>query len=162
MEEETKEYWRDVLNYAGHYQVSNMGNVKSLSRGGRKGQILKQNLSKGYPFVSLCKDGKGKSRKVHQLVAEVFLGFRPNGRAIVVDHIDHNKINNNLTNLQILTHRQNCSKDKKRRSKYTGVFLLSRGKWRASIYINGRRKVIGRYVTEIEAHNAYQGELIKI
>ena len=102
------EYWSDILNYEGYYQVSNHGNVRSLDRiitqqNGRKqlveGRVLKPYLTnKGYFKVHLSRDGKRKSRSIHRLVAIAFL---PNPfQKPQVNHINGCKTNNNLCNLE--------------------------------------------------------------
>ena len=167
----TKEIWRDIPNYEGYYQVSNLGRVKSLSRktnnrnGGytTKERILKAGLtSGGYLVTSLFKEGKGRTFNVHQLVAMAFLNHIPCGHKIVVDHINNIKTDNRVENFQLTTHRHNSSKDKKGKSKYTGVFWYkARQKWRSHIYINGKLKHLGYYDNELDAHEAYQKELEK-
>ncbi len=69
------EIWKDVPEYEGKYQVSNMGNVKSLNyKKTGKTRVLKQGKDKdGYPYVNLSKDGKTEFKKVHRLVAEAFI-----------------------------------------------------------------------------------------
>ena len=106
------EEFRDVPGWEGLYQVSNLGNVKSLGNDkAKKEKILKQNLvgviSKQYFAVEFCVDGKRKTCRVHQLVAMAFLNHIPNGYiGLVVDHIDNNKLNNNLENLQLISVRK--------------------------------------------------------
>lgn len=92
-----KEYWKPVVGYEGHYQVSNFGRVKSIKFG--KGRILKPTTNLyGYLFVKLCKDGKVKPFTVHRLVAEAFL---PNPDNLPqVNHKDENKQNNIVSNLE--------------------------------------------------------------
>lgn len=92
-----KEYWKPVVGYEGHYQVSNWGRVKSIKFG--KGRILKPTTNLyGYLFVKLCKDGKVKPFTVHRLVAEAFL---PNPDNLPqVNHKDENKQNNIVSNLE--------------------------------------------------------------
>jgi hypothetical protein len=70
------EIWKDVPNYDGFYQVSNLGNVKSFYKKNEK--ILKQGINRyGYKFVSLSKNNKQKTIKTHQLVAMAFLNHTP-------------------------------------------------------------------------------------
>ena len=98
------EVWKDVAGYEGFYQVSNRGNVRSVARAdslGRKcrGRVLKQGYSSGgYPQVNLYKNGKRKIRLIHRLVAGAFI---PNPESLPqVNHIDEDKDNNNLENLE--------------------------------------------------------------
>ncbi|MBN2853476.1 MAG: HNH endonuclease, partial [Clostridia bacterium] len=101
-----EEIWKDIQGYEGFYQVSNMGNVKSVERmvkhflyGERfaRSQILKPaKNNRGYLCVSLWKDGKGVSKTVHRLVLNA---FNPNiNNEPEINHIDGNKENNEITN----------------------------------------------------------------
>jgi hypothetical protein len=108
------EVWKDVPNYVGLYKVSNIGRVKSAINGFIR--VLKPGVDgRGYYTVALTKSGKAKTFKVHQLVAMAFLNHVPCGYILVVDHIDNNKLNNNLENLQLITQSENCTKDKKKK-----------------------------------------------
>ena len=92
-----KEIWKDIKDYEGHYQVSNLSRVKSIKFG--KERILKPvTNSSGYLSVKLCKDGKVKAFTVHRLVAEAFLPNPHNYSC--VNHKDENKQNNNVSNLE--------------------------------------------------------------
>lgn len=100
-----KEYWKPVVGYEGHYQVSNFGRVKSIKFG--KERILKQhiNIKGGYYYVCLLKNGKHKNYYVHRLVAQAFL---PNPYKLPqVNHKDENKTNNNVDNLEWCTNEYN-------------------------------------------------------
>lgn len=96
-----KEIWKDIKGYEGLYQVSNMGNVKSLNynRTGEE-RIRKPNVgSNGYLQVELCKNGKYRMLLIHRLV---LMTFNPidNMDKFDVNHRDENKKNNNLDNLE--------------------------------------------------------------
>ena len=108
------EVWKDIEGYEGLYQVSTCGNVKSLPKVRRNGtgtyiqkeRLLKpSNTSTGYKKVELCKDGKRKGFKVHRLVAIAFIPNPDNKPE--VNHIDGNKINNNIDNLEWVTSSEN-------------------------------------------------------
>ena len=77
---------------------------------------------------------------------------------MIVDHIDNNKTNNTLSNLQVITNRENCSKDKKDgTSMFTGVsWHKNVKKWCATIHMNGKSNHLGYFVDEIEAAKEYQ------
>ena len=157
------EVFKDVKGYKGKYEVSNLGRVKSLKF--NKEKILKAGVNaNGYLQVNLFKDGKCKARKVHQLVAVAFLGHKPCGMKLVVNHIDIDKLNNNVSNLEIVTARENGNKKHlKSSSKYTGVCWDKRDKkWMAYIRINGKLKNLGYFTDELEASNAYQLKLSEI
>ena len=165
--EEIEEVWKDIPGYEGYYQVSDMGRVRSLDRIilknnnhtiTCKGVILKNYMNKHkYYVISLVKNTK-KLFKVHQLVAMCFLGHVPCGQKMVVDHINNDKLDNRLINLQVITNRQNISKDQKMRSStYVGVNWCKRSKkWVAHIKINRVAKHLGQFYSEEEASNAYQ------
>jgi 3'-phosphoadenosine 5'-phosphosulfate sulfotransferase len=155
-----KEIFKNIPGYEGLYQVSNLGNVKSLKY--EKEKLLKPCKDTwGYYFVNLCKDRKRKGFAVHKLVAMTFLNHIPNGHKIVVDHINNIRTDNRLENLQIISARENISKDwKGNTSKYTGVSWHKReNKWKSQIQINGKRKHLGRFTNEFQAHEAYQKAL---
>lgn len=103
------EIWKDIEGYEGLYQVSNWGRVRSLHRKHSycksRDNILSNNLSPNYYHVALCKDGKVIRRQVHRLVAENFIP-NPNNYP-QVNHIDENKTNNMVDNLEWVTARQN-------------------------------------------------------
>lgn len=111
-----QEVWKDIPEYEGLYQVSNLGRVKSLLRYvlRRNGQttrvnetILKQTLdTDGYPIVGLCKNNR-KTQTVHRLVAKAFIPNPENKPCI--DHIDGNRTNNNVDNLRWATVKENAN-----------------------------------------------------
>jgi hypothetical protein len=163
------EIWNDIPDYEGRYQVSNYGRVKSLSREIflyrssfiSEEKILTCSINKGYSQCVLCKKGKKKCFKTHQLVAIAFLGHKLCGFELVVDHIDENKLNNKLSNLQIVTARENVSKSiKNKTSKYTGVHWCKlHKKFISHIHINGKQKNLGSFDNETDAFSAYKKAL---
>lgn len=108
-----EEIWKDIEKYEGYYQVSNRGRVRSLDRIVNverprimRGRIkaLKRNTD-GYHCVTLNKDGRGKTIGVHRLVAQAFL---PNPcKYKEVNHINFNRIDNNVKNLEWCSHKDN-------------------------------------------------------
>jgi hypothetical protein len=97
-----EEIWKNIEGYENLYQVSNIGRVKSLGNGSSnnsKERFLKSTKNTcGYLFVILYKEGKGKSHKVHRLVAQAFL---PNHNNLPqVNHKDEDKTNNRVENLE--------------------------------------------------------------
>ena len=168
-----EEIFKDIPGYEGLYQVSNIGNVKSLSRSWVTGKgnlvttkikLLLKCIDDGYYSVSLCKDNNKKKYKVHQLVAMAFLNHTPCGFDLVIDHINDIKTDNRLENLHIVTQRYNSHKTQdKYSSQYKGVcWHKKNNKWQSRITINDKRKHLGYYDCELKAHLAYQNELNKI
>lgn len=151
-----KEVWKDIKGYEGFYQVSNLGNVRSLERivcysDGRKikypSQKRKFGINDGYLFVPLRKNGKAKNKYVHRLVAEAFIDNPYNKKYI--NHKDYNRANNIYTNLEWVTAKENtahslCHFDKNK------IPLPSSGQR----YIRWRRK---RGIYEIVVKQKYIG-----
>ena len=109
------EIWKDIVGFDGQYQISNNGRYKSVERevvlkDGRvrvfKSKILKPFISKsGYPTATLSISGKNIKRSVHRLVAETFIENSFNKSD--VNHIDGNKENNKVENLEWVSHSEN-------------------------------------------------------
>lgn len=167
------EIWKQIVGYEGLYEVSNLGNVKSLPRkwitgkGGMQshnGKILKSSSKTKYALVYLCKDSKAKTVKVHQLVAMAFLNHVPCGMKLVIDHIDDNRLNNKSDNLQIVTARFNSYKTQgKGTSKFKGVcWNKGANKWTAQIRVKGSIRYLGLFINEKDAHLAYQNKIKEI
>ena len=106
-----EETFVDIKGYDGRYKIGNKGTIIGLSRSkdnryNNKQWILKQYENKnGYMYVTLQKDKKRKTIKVHRLVAEHFIE-NPNNYPCV-NHIDNNRKNNDVSNLEWVTHKQN-------------------------------------------------------
>lgn len=97
------EYWKDINDYEGLYQVSNLGNVRST----KTGRVLKpaKNYKGGYLQVVLYKNGRVKHFLVHRLVAEAFI---PNPNNLpCINHKDEDKTMNIVENLEWCTHKYN-------------------------------------------------------
>jgi hypothetical protein len=155
-----EEIWKDVIGYEGIYQVSNLGMVKSFSRG--KEKILKGVNSLGYLEVTFYKLSLVKRKKVHQLVAETFIDKDYKSKGLVVNHINFKREDNRLENLEVVTQRQNSNfKHISSSSQYTGVTWFKQcKKWQSCIFINGKSKHLGYFDNEKEASDYYEAALI--
>lgn len=109
--------WKDVRDYEGYYQISNLGRLKALDRyveHPKHGIIHKKEAIKkqwknedGYLYVKLSKNGQNINRPVHILVAQAFLGYKTYEDGFEVNHIDFDRTNNVVTNLEWVTHQEN-------------------------------------------------------
>lgn len=120
---ENKEIWKDIKGYEGLYQISNLGNIKSLERTvykkvdvlHKKGKSFRYKVKekiikpsydrKGYQMVRLSKDGKAHTLKVHRLVAQAFIPNKNNYEQI--NHINEVKTDNYVENLEWCTAKYN-------------------------------------------------------
>ncbi|HAZ38112.1 MAG TPA: hypothetical protein DCY71_09765 [Clostridiaceae bacterium] len=171
------EVWKEINGYEGYYQVSDLGRVRSLDRvityksGASKllkGSVLNPTMNNGYKHVTLTIKGRQKAFKISQLVAIGFLGHKPDGYKLVVDHINGNRSDDRVENLRIVTNRANASTCFRTgngtfSSKYVGVCWSNRSlKWQSSIYYDGINIYLGLFDNEIDASDAYQKALSKI
>ena len=166
-----EEIFKDIKGFKGHYQISNFGNVKSLKRhmfNGYKNIIIKERILRpgdnyrGYLMVILQKNNTKKTVKIHHLVFDHFGEGERNGQILQIDHIDNNKKNNRIDNLQLLSNRENCikrSNNINKTSKYVGVYWRKdTKKWVAQIRINKIQKRLGQFTDEYKAHLVYEQE----
>ena len=160
----SNELWKDIPNYEGYYQVSNQGRVKnSKTNYILKNWVAGQRKSRpknNYFAVELSKDGAKSTKYVHVLVALSFLDSQYLDKNLVCDHIDENRFNNSLSNLRLISNRLNCSRGHKNRntsSQYTGVYFNNQSKkFVASIYFDSKKRRIGSFDNEYDAHVAYE------
>lgn len=159
-----EEIWKDIPNYEGLYQVSSFGNIKSLARkvyyNDHRGfrinneRKLKPNKNiQGYLYVILYNNGTKKTYMCHKLVAMAFLNHIPCGFDLVVNHINFNKTDNNVNNLEIVTMRENSNqKHLQSSSKYVGVRYVKRDKkWMSAIVYKNKSIYLGKFDNEEEA-----------
>jgi hypothetical protein len=169
-----KEIWKPVKGYEGLYEVSSFGRVKSLKRIVERSDGIKRTISErirkasinnhGYLKLNLNNQGIGKTKKIHQLVAESFLNHIPCGHNLVVNHINFNRKDNRVENLEIVTNRENTNqKHLNSSSDYIGVCWDKLAKkWRSQITIKKYVKYLGHFTDEYQAHLAYQSALTKL
>ena len=116
-----KEEWLPVVGWEGFYEVSNFGQVRSMSRKvtHKNGfvqtiyeKILKGTISfYGYRCVDLCRPGKRENSKVHRLVLSAFAA--PQSAKIDTRHLDGDRLNNKISNLKYGTRQDNINDTKK-------------------------------------------------
>lgn len=162
-----EEIWKDIAGYNGIYQVSNFGSVKALSKlvNAKNGStritpevVMQHEINfNGYPTVKLVLDGKRMRHRIHLLVWDTFGNGMRDGKRVVVDHIDADKTNCHISNLQLLSGRENIIKAKKRIERLTGAYFNG-NVWFSQIRIKGCCKYLGTFNSEKEAHNAYMKE----
>ena len=160
------EEWKWIKGYENYYQVSNFGNIRNSRL-----KIMKYFINNsGYYCIKLSKHNKSSHFLVHRLVLETFTTKEPNKE---VNHIDENKLNNHLSNLEWVTSKENkqhsirtgtydCLKEIKNSlgkkhlsntwSKYHNVtYDRNRNKWCATIRVNGKNMMQKRFNTEKKA-----------
>ena len=173
-----KDNWVDIKGYEGLYKVSNKGLVFSLARkvcSGRSygvrgigGTLLNQRVDKdGYLCVSLCKNGKKRTHRVHRLVATAFLNNPQNYN--IVNHLDECKANNYVGNLEWCTvdYNNHYGKGYKRNYKRKVVAMLSTdmkiiGTFdsisKAASFVKGNRNTISKHCCN-KSTRLYKGYL---
>ena len=165
-----QEIWKDIKGYEGIYQVSNLGRVKSLPRKDRKnrivhGRILSLDHDGGkYVTVHLHKDRKQSTRHLHRIVAETFIP-NPLNKA-TVNHIDEDKENNTVCNLEWMTYKENAhhgtrmercysNRDYKTIGKKIAQTWRDRGKCRAIIQYDLDGNIVNEWESIIDAAKTY-------
>lgn len=156
------EIWKTVTNYP-RYKISNLGRLKSYVYK-KDGKLMKPSLDGyGYLFVYLHENGKKKSRKIHQLVAQSFLGDCPVG--LQINHKDGNKTNNIPNNLEYVTPKYNTNH---------GIYALkhyrfSQYHWKHKLTPEQVREIrhlysTGKFTQEelAKKYNIHRGHLSKI
>ena len=152
--ESNREQWASIDGYR-NYEISWWGRVRNE----KTGRILKPGLSgDGYLSVGLCKNGKAKTHKIHQLVASEWTPNTEDKRC--VDHTDGDNLNIHKENLRFATHTENSRNQKKTNKAtsfiYKGVsFHKPSKKWLLHIRTNGTVQHLGLFTNETEAAEAY-------
>lgn len=143
------EVWVPVRDFP-QYEVSNWGNVRNVC----SGTVLKAAArNNGYRAVTLCNLGVQCKYLMHRLVAVHFIPNPENKPE--VDHINHNKADNNVSNLRWATSSEN-KKNKSPTGRFLGVtWVAAYRRWKAQITIDGQKTYLGHYRTEEEAATAY-------
>ena len=127
-----------------NYEVSYLGNVRNI----KTGKILKPGIdSHGYYRLSLYINGNEYKKHIHKLIAEYFIENPYNKKC--VDHIDNDRLNNNINNLRWVSYQENNMNSKlssKNSSNFKGVcFHKPSNKWCAHIQIQGKKYYLGLF-----------------
>jgi len=138
------------------YGINQLGQVKNL----QTENILSPFLVSNYPAINILHRDKRKVMYVHHLMSIVYLDHIPKRGLITINHIDHDKTNNRLDNLEIVSHRRNTALFyiNKNRELPTGVIKIKGNKrnYKAQICYLGINRYLGSYFTLEEAHNVYK------
>lgn len=157
------EEWRPVAGYEGKYLVSNLGRVKTADR------VLKPfNNGNGYLVIGLTANKKVKNHYIHRLVATAFIGDIPSG--MVVNHLDYNRQNNYVGNLEIVSQKSNVqySADRMSRPRNTKPcsgekhIRFRKNRYEVEILYKGTGYYCGRYKLLSEAIKARDAKYEKI
>ena len=149
------------------YGADSDGNVYSFKK--NKIRVLKLIKDEyGYHIISVYHLSKVKNIKVHKLIYECFNGLvnlstKNGGEGLTIDHIDGNKLNNSINNLQLLSTRLNTQKSRNKTSIYTGVTFDS--KWNSyytRIVFERKTKHIGTFKNELDAAKAFDDKYYEI
>lgn len=145
------EVWCPISGFP-NYIVSNYGNIYSQKTNNLLSSVI---TPRGYLQVDLSKNNVRTHYSIHRLVALHFLPTTGDE----VDHIDRDKLNNNISNLRWCSRSENMRNKRKKvncSSQYKGVsFDKSRSKWSCEAHINNKKTFLGRFDTEEEAGRAY-------
>lgn len=145
--------WKKINCEFENYEINNFCEVRNIVTG----KVLKSALDRyGYLYHGFTENGKRKKFKLHRLMALTFLPNPLNKKE--VNHKDGNKLNNNIYNLEWVSHFENQSHKIirwNRSSKYLGVTFYKKGNcWRSQIQINNKKYGLGYFKTETEAYAA--------
>lgn len=164
-EQIVNEEWLPAPGFEGSYEVSSLGNLRSIARmifpeSGKPymlgGRILKLSTHQGYRYGIFRKGGKNFTARAGRLVALAFLKMPPGMEA---DHIDMNRSNDHISNLRISSASQNIANTKARKNNQCGLKGASlnkvTGRWRARIKVGYKEIHIGNFDSAEEAHAAY-------
>jgi len=168
------EVWKDVVDFEGIYQISSLGNFRRNPDKPRKANYPLLINRLGYTYVSISKSGIKANKTIHQMVAAAFIPDFKYGMHI--NHIDGNKQNNALNNLELSnpvhnnTHAHTlATTSKPGKSKYRNVSIRfdKRNKqpkiqYMASVKINSKRNFIGLFDIEEDAAKAVDAFLDSI
>lgn len=150
------EVWKDITEFQGMYQVSSLGRIKSFR--GKTERILQLTISKrGYYVVGLWRNQKNRLCTIHRLVALHFIDNPGNKRE--VNHIDSNKLNNSVSNLEWATPKENSyhaiNSEKSRKFFHKRGAYKSGNSWSSQIRLDNKFFYLGSFKTKDDAQQAY-------
>lgn len=106
--------WKEIPTFDGKYLISENGDIKCTKRN----IIIKPHFSgvkrRNYHQVTLYRGSEKLTKRVHSWMAITFFNHKYGNRKIVIDHIDNNPLNNHLSNLNVVTMKENNTKDRKK------------------------------------------------
>lgn len=147
------EEWKEVVISEGRAEVSNIGRVRSLDRFSKRGKLIKGRILKyttangGYPQVVIYIKGKSITRKVHRLVMEAFKPIKEDEkdpqRKMTVNHIDGNKANNRIDNLEWMSKADNI-----KHAVETGLFHSGESNGRSKLKEKDVKKICDLLIQE--------------
>lgn len=164
-----EEIWKPVFGYEGYYEVSNTGKIRSLERyvitnQGYKtkvnSRIMTQQKNKyGYNDVKLSKNGKALRLLTHRIVMQSFIGKSD----LQVDHLNKDKQDNRVTNLEYVSHRENVRRSSVCKNGNPGIYWSKRNNmWACAIQKNKKRHFGGYFRNQGDAIKARDDLLKKL
>lgn len=149
--------WLPIPDYEGYYEVSDSGEIRRVKGWNGEGNILAKVPDRdGYLKVHLSVNGKAKKRLVHRLVMRAFIGESN----LEVDHLNGNKQDNRLSNLEYVTTSENQLRLKDRSGRKSGTRGVSwhkqNQKWQVEFRVGNKRNYVGIYDTIEQASEAYK------
>lgn len=157
------EKWKVVPGYE-NYEISSMGRLKNLKFNKMLNGCLHKasyNKDKTRRMYSLYNEEGLKKLNAARWMAITFLDLNINDRNQQADHINNDSMDDRLENIQVISQRENLSKDRINKSGFLGVYP-SGNKFLAKIQIDGKCNYIGVYPTAEEASEVYQTALAKL
>lgn len=142
------EIWKTIKDFP-NYKISNRARVRNIT----SGKIVKQTVNRGYYCVHLSNTIKEYFCTVHRLVALTFIQ-NPFDKQCV-DHIDRDKLNNDVSNLRFATTKENNQNRSKRNDNTSGIsgvsFHKKAKKWEVRIKVNNKNKYGGYFEDKNDA-----------
>ena len=155
------EEWKEIniKEVKGFYNVSNFGRIYSYRY---KRLMSPTKDSRGYLQIPLSNDPFKKTIKMHMLVWDHFGEGKRNGRIFNIDHKDEVKTNNHISNLQVLSSRDNTIKSLSKGGKIIGTYYKKDwDRWVSEIIVRGKRIYLGNFNSQQEGYQAYLDARLK-